>query len=112
MHSLLECQLYSKAKKLIRRKIRNFTAFQNILMNEEFIDAIQSIDDLEESFVDILIFDISSNFKIYEESLIGELGDLEEMKNEVIGDIESSIGDIKEMDDEESLIYLEELIEK
>lgn len=112
MNPLLEFQLFTKAKKLIRRRIRNFTAFQNFLLNEEFIEAISTIDDLEESFEDILIFDVSTNFRNYEESLSNEMRDLEDLKNDVVVDMEMRICDCRELTDEESLEMLEEMVEK
>lgn len=112
MSLILECQLFSKAKKLIKRKIRNFASFQNALLNEEFIDAICAIDDLEESFEDILIFDISPNYRHYEESLIGEISDLEELKSEVINNVELLISDYHELDADISFAVFEEMIDK
>ena len=112
MSLILECQLFNKAKKLIKRKIRNFASFQNALLNEEFIDAICAIDDLEESFEDILIFDISPNYRHYEESLRGDISDLEELKSEVISNVELLISDYHELDADISFAVFEEMIDK
>lgn len=112
MNPFLECQLFNKAKKLIRARIRNLTAFQKNLLCEEFIDAISPVDDLEESFEDILIFDISSNFRNYEGSLRNEISDLEGLKSDVLSEIEMRISDCNELTDEESLEMLTEMIAK
>lgn len=112
MSLILECQLFSKAKKLIKRKARNLTAIQNLLVNDEFIDAFCAIDDLEESFEDILIFDISPNYRHYEESLMGEISDLEGLKNEVINNVEIMISDYQELDGDSSLNVIKEVIDK
>lgn len=111
MFSILECQLFNKAKKHIKRKIRNFQAFQRVLINEEVIEAICAIDDIEESFEDILIFDLSPKFQNYEDSLMGEMEDLELLKNDVIKDVESKIAEYQKLDEEESFFVIEELIE-
>lgn len=112
MSLILECQLFSKAKKLIKRKSRNFAAFQNVLVNEEFIDAICAMDDLEESFEDILIFDISPNYRHYEESLMGEISDMEDLKDEVIHNVEKMISDYQEMNGDDSLNAIKKMIDK
>lgn len=112
MNSLIECQLFIKAKKLIQRKIRNLTLIQNVLMNEDFFEALSAIDEMEESFADILIFDISRNFHNYKDSLVIEMSDMEEMKNEIIQSLEMRIADCHEMTDNESSATLEEMIER
>jgi hypothetical protein len=112
MNPFLECQLLNKARKFIRRRTRNFTAFQKILLSEEFIDAVSAIDDLEESFEDLIIFDISPNFRNYENTLSNEMSDLEELKNEILNDLEIKISDCNEMTAEESLKMLDEMIPK
>lgn len=112
MNPFLEGQLLNKAKKLIRRKSKNFKAFQKILLCEEFIDVISAMDDLEESFEDILIFDISPNFHNYEDSLRNEINDIEKLKNEVLKEIEMKIADYQDINQEESLELLNELIIK
>lgn len=112
MNPFLECQLFNKAKKLIKRKARNLTAFQQILLNEEFIDAVSALDDVEESFEDVLIFDISPNYQNYEGTFASEISDLEDLKCDVMGDFEMKIADCHEMSSNESMQMLEEMIEK
>lgn len=112
MNPFLECQIFRKIKKLIKRGVRNFTAFQNILMNEDFYDAICAIDDLEENLSDILIFDVHASYSNHEMSMLGEISELEEMKNDLLNELEMKIAYYREFDDEDSLLELKEMTEK
>lgn len=112
MNPLLECQLYDKAKQLIQRKTRNLTAIQNVLMDEDFFEALLAIEEMEESFADILIFDISCNYQFYKDSLSVEMSDIGEMKNDIIHSFEMRIVGCREMSDNESLATLQEMIER
>lgn len=106
-----ECQIFQKAKKLVKRKHAAVREFQNLLLEDEYMDLIAAIEQHEEDLSDVLIFSPRESRKFYQDSIFGEIHDLEEFKKRIVSKYEYKIIEYGGMTQEEAFVELEDLIE-
>ncbi|XP_070507426.1 putative leucine-rich repeat-containing protein DDB_G0290503 [Chironomus tepperi] len=107
----LECQIFRKTRKLVRRKHATIQEFQNLLLEDEYLSLIAAIEEQEEDLNDVLIFSEGENHKFYQISVYKEIDDLEDFKKRVVNNYEYKIIKYGELSQEEAVLELEEFIE-
>lgn len=105
-------QLYYKARALIKRKHERIREFQNLILEDQYMNIICMIDEQEENLYDVKLFSTLEEYETYEETVIEEIREIGEFKTRIMNDYECKISVYTDYTDEEAVIELEDFIEE
>lgn len=108
--SQTEKQILNKTKRLLRRKLKKLRGFENLILDQNFINVIYAIEEVESDLQDLIIFSSCEDLRDIEETAADEVQVVEESKDKVVAELEKSIRFYKSMQAENALRELETMI--